>query len=412
MKDLTGWLTEGEATPRQAYLTSAGGPLHRPSRRWYGQVMSGSWAPNVDSDGVDGKRGGVTAIRFHGPAFDENVLLAQVQRLFFAALETWTSLKPALSHGVMASFIWEKQKAQIAAYRESGWRNVLSRLTFTSAVVAGALSDTGFDTVTVRINANSADYDVDASGAVIRGDTNLWELDGRLDLSAPVGGGDRPARDGHVADVSELRRIGQRRHHQHLSLLRCRRDQWEVRLAVDPDRSSLIRVPALIAGHRRRGAPRRTPTSRRFAPDTDGAALRARHRRRGASRRTPTSWRSAPDADVVALDWCATRNSRALSRLANFKGRAPTVLRNARDGRRPNARELRAYTSRRGGYRWELGFSAFSALKTENRPSLSGRFSCPVRAVPAGRRAPLFSHCRAARGRPLAPVTHPLIAPV
>ena len=175
MKDLTGWLSEGEATASQGYLTSAGGPLHRPSRGWYGQVMSGSWAPNVDSDGVDGKLGGVSAIRFHDPAFDENVFLAQVQRLFFAVLEAWTSLKPPLSQGVMASLIWEEQKAQIAAYRDSGWRNVLSKLTFTSAVVAGALSDTGFDTVTVRINANSADYDVDADGAVIRGDTNPWD---------------------------------------------------------------------------------------------------------------------------------------------------------------------------------------------------------------------------------------------
>lgn len=159
----------------QGYLTSEGGPLHRPSRSWYGQVMSGSWAPNIDSDGVDGKVGGVAAIRSHDPSFDENVFLAQVQRLFFAVLEGWTSLKPALSQGVMAPQIWEEQKAQIATYKERGWRNVLDKLTFTSAVVAGALSDTGFDTVTVRINASSADYDLDASGAVIRGDTNPWE---------------------------------------------------------------------------------------------------------------------------------------------------------------------------------------------------------------------------------------------
>jgi predicted lipid-binding transport protein (Tim44 family) len=133
--------------------------------------MPGSWSPNVDSDGVDGKHFGVVAIQAHDPRFDENVFLAQVQRLFFAVLEAWTALKPALSQGVMASLIWEEQKAQIAAYRQRGWRNVLSKLSFTSAVVAGAMSDSGFDTLTVRINANSADYDVDASGSVIRGDT-------------------------------------------------------------------------------------------------------------------------------------------------------------------------------------------------------------------------------------------------
>ncbi len=164
-------LTEGEAAASQGYLTSEGGPLHRPSRQWYGQVLPGSWAPNIDSDGVDGKVAGVAAICAHDPAFDENVFLAQVQRLFFAVLEAWTALKPALSQGVMSSLIWEEQKAQIATYRERGWHNVLSELRFTSAVVAGAMSDSGFDTVTVRINANSADYDVDAAGNVIRGDT-------------------------------------------------------------------------------------------------------------------------------------------------------------------------------------------------------------------------------------------------
>jgi len=174
-KDLTDWLTQGAATASQGHLTSEGGQIHRPSRHWYGQLMPGSWAPNVDSDGVDGKLAGVVAIQAHDPGFDENVFLAQVQRLFFGALEAWMELKPALSQGVMASLIWEEQKTQIAAYRERGWRNVLSKLTFTSAVVAGAVSDTGFDTVTVRINANSADYDVDAGGNVIRGDTQPWD---------------------------------------------------------------------------------------------------------------------------------------------------------------------------------------------------------------------------------------------
>jgi hypothetical protein len=148
--------------------------MHRPTRHWYGQVTPGSWAPNVDSDGVEGKLGGVVAIQAHDPAFDENVFLAQVQRLFFAVLEAWTALKPALSQGVMASLIWEEQKAQIAFYRERAWRNVLSMLTFTSAVVAGANSNSGFDTVTVRINANSADYDLDAGGKLIRGNTQPW----------------------------------------------------------------------------------------------------------------------------------------------------------------------------------------------------------------------------------------------
>src|SRR5256885_9095646 len=172
---MTDWLAQGEASASQGYLTSADGPLHRPSRQWYGQVMSGSWAPNIDSDGVDGKLSGVVAVQAHDPAFDENVFLAQVQRLFFAVLEAWTARKPALSQGVMASLIWEEQKAQITAYQQRGWHNVLPKLSFTSAVVAGALSGSGFDTITVRINANSADYDLDAGGRVSRGDNQTLD---------------------------------------------------------------------------------------------------------------------------------------------------------------------------------------------------------------------------------------------
>jgi predicted lipid-binding transport protein (Tim44 family) len=138
--------------------------------------MPGSWAPNIDSDGVDGKLAGVAAIRAHDPAFDENVFLADVQRLFFAVLEAWTALKPGLSQGVMASVIWEEQKAQIADYRVRGWRNLLPNLRFTSAVVAGASSDSGWDTTTVRINATSADYDVQAAtGQVLAGDVEPWD---------------------------------------------------------------------------------------------------------------------------------------------------------------------------------------------------------------------------------------------
>ena len=174
-KDLTDWLTEGEAAASQGDLMSSDVALHRPSRRWYGQVMPGSWAPNIDSDGVDGKLSGVAAVQAHDPAFDENVFLAQVQRLFFAVLEAWTALKPPLSQGVMASLIWEEQQAQIAAYQQRGWHNVLPKLAFTSAVVAGALCGSGFDTITVRINANSADYDLDSGGHVIRGDTQPWD---------------------------------------------------------------------------------------------------------------------------------------------------------------------------------------------------------------------------------------------
>jgi hypothetical protein len=52
---------------------------------------------------------------------------------------------------------------------------VLDHLTFTSAILAGASSENGYDTVTIRINAGSADYDVDGSGRVVRGTMQPWD---------------------------------------------------------------------------------------------------------------------------------------------------------------------------------------------------------------------------------------------
>ena len=145
-------------------------------RRWFGEVYPGSSAPVVDSEGVEGKLAGVQGIRAHDAAFDEDAFLAQSQRVFFAVLEAWTELKPELSQGVMAPVIWEQQKAQIADYRLQGRRNFLENLSLTSAIVAGARSDGHFDTLTVRINASSADYDVESlSGKAVRGDRQSFD---------------------------------------------------------------------------------------------------------------------------------------------------------------------------------------------------------------------------------------------
>ena len=66
--------------------------------------------------------------------------------------------------------------------------------------------------------------------------------------------------------------------------------------------------------------------------------------------------------------------------VAGFEIRRPSSHRSKKRaalGSRERTRQ-RAYTTEGGDRRWQLGFSAFSALKTENRPSLSGRFSCPA----------------------------------
>ena len=142
-------------------------------------MQPGTAAPVIDSAGVEGKIAGIAAIRAHDPVFSEEVFLAQVERIFFAVLEAWTALKPGLSQGVMAPVIWEEQRSQIQSYRAGGRRNPLDGLSLTSANVAGASSDGKVDTLTVRINAASSDYDVDSAGQVVRGSRTVadWTED-------------------------------------------------------------------------------------------------------------------------------------------------------------------------------------------------------------------------------------------
>jgi hypothetical protein len=114
---------------------------HAPVRSWFGQVLPGTYAPNIDGDGVDGKITGVAAIRAHDPGFGEDVFLGQAQQVFFVVLKAWTALEPLTAQSVMSPLIFQELNQH----------------------------DAGFDTVSVRINASSSDLLVDGTGRVIRG---------------------------------------------------------------------------------------------------------------------------------------------------------------------------------------------------------------------------------------------------
>jgi len=119
---------------------------------------------------------GLDAIRAHDPAFDENAFIADVERAFFLVQQAWSERKPELSRRVMADGIWQQHRVQIEQYEAQHRRNMLDSLAVGNAVVVAAHSDQTYDTLTVRIRAASADYDVDdQSGKVVRGNRNVEE---------------------------------------------------------------------------------------------------------------------------------------------------------------------------------------------------------------------------------------------
>jgi predicted lipid-binding transport protein (Tim44 family) len=107
--------------------------------------------------------------------------LANVERAFFTVEEAWTELKPDMSRQVMADGVWQQHKSQIEGYQHNGTRNVLDGLALGHAAVIAASSDATYDTITVRLLAACADYDIEvANGKVIRGnkhDMTNWQED-------------------------------------------------------------------------------------------------------------------------------------------------------------------------------------------------------------------------------------------
>ena len=123
---------------------------------------------------------GLAAITAHDQDFDKEAFLEQVQRTFFVVQEAWSQRKPDMSRQVMADGLWQQHKVQIQGYVDAHKRNVLEDLAVADLSVIAAHSDATYDTITVRVTACCADYDVDdQSGKVVRGNRSVenWAED-------------------------------------------------------------------------------------------------------------------------------------------------------------------------------------------------------------------------------------------
>ncbi len=70
----------------------------------------------------------------------------------------------------MADGLWQQHRVQIQGYVDAHKRNVLEDLAVGDLTIIGAHRDPAYDTITVRVVAACADYDVDdGSGRVVRG---------------------------------------------------------------------------------------------------------------------------------------------------------------------------------------------------------------------------------------------------
>ncbi|HVM63793.1 MAG TPA: TIM44-like domain-containing protein [Acidimicrobiales bacterium] len=140
---------------------------------------------------------GLAAITAHDPAFDVEAFKASVERCFFIVEQAWSDQKPEMSRRVMADGIWQQHRAQIEQHQRNGTRNMLDGLAVGKVSIVGASSDQQHDTITARILATCADYDVQASsGKVVRGDKHTmtpfqedWVFQRSSSATTPTSGG-------------------------------------------------------------------------------------------------------------------------------------------------------------------------------------------------------------------------------
>ena len=186
-----------------------GAPVSPPATQWShsdqpaASTIRGDLFPGTASNAThpESAADGLASITAHDPDFDREAFLEQVQRTFFVVQEAWTQRKPDMSRQVMADGLWQQHKVQIQGYVDAHKRNVLEDLAVADLSIIAAHSDATYDTVTVRVTACCADYDVDdQNGKVIRGNKAVenwaedWTFQRSSTATTKTGGGTMSAK--------------------------------------------------------------------------------------------------------------------------------------------------------------------------------------------------------------------------
>jgi Tim44-like domain len=115
-------------------------------------------------------RDGLNAISVRDPNFNPQVFLDRAQTTFFALQNAWMqrNLEPARIY--LSDGIYQRWKLQVDQMLAQHRRNVLENLVIGGCALAQIAGDPSIDSITVRIDASAADYDVDDLGKIVRGD--------------------------------------------------------------------------------------------------------------------------------------------------------------------------------------------------------------------------------------------------
>ena len=107
----------------------------------------------------------LAALQAKDPNFNQQMFLDRAQAAFFALQKAWMdrNLEPARVY--MSDGIYHRWKTQIDAMIAAHKKNMLDNLVIGGVQIVKVQTDPNFDTITVRIDASAADYEIDDTTA-------------------------------------------------------------------------------------------------------------------------------------------------------------------------------------------------------------------------------------------------------
>jgi hypothetical protein len=135
------------------------------------ETAANDYVPSAPAAGVDDDRlvRGLTAIKAHDPAFDQQAFLERARRTFTLAQQAWSdrnlaAVRPFMGQGTYLS--WESQIGQMAKRHQ---KDVVTNVVVKGSEIVRAVRGP-YEHLTVRFDASCVDYTIDdRTGAVVSG---------------------------------------------------------------------------------------------------------------------------------------------------------------------------------------------------------------------------------------------------
>lgn len=112
---------------------------------------------------------GIARLKAADPAFTPEAFAARVRTAFLALQKAWCEQNLEAGRAFLSPGAYFAWSAQLETLASEGRRNVMEHLTITSVSPLRVVHGRVYDDLTVRIGASCADYEVDASGALVFG---------------------------------------------------------------------------------------------------------------------------------------------------------------------------------------------------------------------------------------------------